>query len=598
MNRRKFLLACGAALAGAVAKISGGQTQSTSAWTGKLYLPITIKNAVLTSSPNNPSFPLTLDFLKMADGALPIPLYGPTWAVRSGAASNTPRLGTQLTPNGGMESGVSGFFPDGVTLASVAGRNGGADKALNVTLSGASGAVQTAQAIPAAPGDWFHSEVWLKNNSLAAGLLPLLNSSGGASLAVFSYNTGQPDGNGGEIWASNYAGTSWVQRVLTAQAVDGGIFEQVSVGGTGGQSGVVDDFYCYKLDPKDLFATLKVAADYAACVHSRDDVKMRQYGLVLNCDSPSSPKNYLLAWYDRNAAQVVVDQYVNGSRVTHTPINVVDNFAYLGLTAVKSGSSLDVYWGNTKITTLTVNAALANNPYLGMMSPYAGGIVGFTAALAPVKKKVLCYGDSKFARDLPGIVKNLTNGSVIFSESPSRFASDGTTQIWAVSGQTTFGAYLNIDNTIADYGNTGTPDYIFYNLGANDDGHIQLGETTEAQWKQYTAYILDALHAKWPNAKIYVARAWIRNQLYPEFRKYDGTLVPITTGGMTYANLRATWLNDILSTRAGWAFLGPDERVYLQGSDNGATMTQDGVHPNNLGCYVTAQQWRRAIGFG
>jgi len=48
--------------------------------------------------------------------------------------------------------------------------------------------------------------------------------------------------------------------------------------------------------------------------------------------------------------------------------------------------------------------------------------------------------------------------------------------------------------------------------------------------------------------------------------------------------------------RPGVAYLGHDERVWLEGGDDGATMTTDGRHYSAAGQAECAAQWRSVIG--
>jgi lysophospholipase L1-like esterase len=115
--------------------------------------------------------------------------------------------------------------------------------------------------------------------------------------------------------------------------------------------------------------------------------------------------------------------------------------------------------------------------------------------------------------------------------------------------------------------------WIFVNLGANDTQLLP----AEADWKADFAAILDALHARWPLAHAYVMRPWRRN----------------------YAAAMATligWEADVIAARAPWAHVGPDES-FLEGGDNGASLTTDGIHPNDAGYALTAAAWRAAIGY-
>jgi hypothetical protein len=41
---------------------------------------------------------------------------------------------------------------------------------------------------------------------------------------------------------------------------------------------------------------------------------------------------------------------------------------------------------------------------------------------------------------------------------------------------------------------------------------------------------------------------------------------------------------------------GPDEAVFLENGDNGATYMNDDVHPNHGGYMLTAKKWRETLG--
>jgi lysophospholipase L1-like esterase len=113
--------------------------------------------------------------------------------------------------------------------------------------------------------------------------------------------------------------------------------------------------------------------------------------------------------------------------------------------------------------------------------------------------------------------------------------------------------------------------YALITIGSND-----LDETwTEAEWKGWLAYILDAIHAKWPDIKVGVAWPWIRN--------YNASAV-------TYAG----WIASVVAARP-WAFNGPNESVYLENGDNGTTYTTDGVHPTTAGYDLAAALWVAAL---
>jgi len=116
----------------------------------------------------------------------------------------------------------------------------------------------------------------------------------------------------------------------------------------------------------------------------------------------------------------------------------------------------------------------------------------------------------------------------------------------------------------------GTPDYILYNLGANDSAF-------DATWFTNTNYILDALHVKYPNAKIYMAITWER------------------VTGFAYNLAHRAAIGQLVSERPAYILVGIDE-LFLENGDDGVTYTADGTHPNRAGYILTAQKWKLALG--
>lgn len=152
-----------------------------------------------------------------------------------------------------------------------------------------------------------------------------------------------------------------------------------------------------------------------------------------------------------------------------------------------------------------------------------------------------------------------------------------------VSTSTGLGMLARAGSTVAQWAgwittdlanSTGTPTAILVNIGSNDATALP----AEATWKANLATVLDAMHAKWSGATVYVMRPWRR-------------------GYGSECNSMATWIADVLSGRSAWAFAGPDERVFLENGDNGATYTSDGIHPNVAGYALTATQWQTAMGY-
>jgi len=115
---------------------------------------------------------------------------------------------------------------------------------------------------------------------------------------------------------------------------------------------------------------------------------------------------------------------------------------------------------------------------------------------------------------------------------------------------------------------------IILNFGANDVGSLP----AEATWRSDLGYVLDAFHVKYPNARLYVTRPWRR-------------------GYAAGCNSLATWIAAELVARSAWAFVADDERGWMEGGDDGATMSIDGIHYSTAGQAAAAAQRKTALGY-
>lgn len=116
--------------------------------------------------------------------------------------------------------------------------------------------------------------------------------------------------------------------------------------------------------------------------------------------------------------------------------------------------------------------------------------------------------------------------------------------------------------------------FVLVNYGAND---VTAGLPAEATWVANYQSILDKAHVRFPDAQVYVMRPWRR-------------------GFGTQSDTLATWIASAIVGRA-WAHLGPDERVWMEGGDDGATMTSDGTHYSTAGDTECAAQWQTVLGY-
>jgi len=151
------------------------------------------------------------------------------------------------------------------------------------------------------------------------------------------------------------------------------------------------------------------------------------------------------------------------------------------------------------------------------------------------------------------------------------------TYAMATSGFTAGDMLAVIDARLAAYPSyTFPPTRIFVNFGANDCKSAGAIAAYEANMES----LVDKLHAKWPNALIYLTRAWRRGYDMSIFDGFDTNIDNIIADG-----------------RTAYCFLGDDERVWLENGDDGATYTTDGVHYTLGARPVKAAALKAAMGF-
>jgi hypothetical protein len=182
-------------------------------------------------------------------------------------------------------------------------------------------------------------------------------------------------------------------------------------------------------------------------------------------------------------------------------------------------------------------------------------------------RSVLVLGDSKsilttsttYPQYLFGLLNTATGKS--WKEVLPRGATGG----WTIAE-----VYVWCVNNIASV--TPVPQYALLNIGVND------GAMTEANWRIYLDALLELIHTTFPSCQVYVTRPWLQ-------------------GNEAYCDNVATRISDIVTLYLSYAHLGADERVYLKGSDDGATWTSDGIHPTDpAGYQLMSQKAGEAMG--
>ena len=326
--------------------------------------------------------------------------------------------------------------------------------------------------------------------------------------------------------------------------------------------------------------------------------------------------NYIYVYLlNDGASKIAIHKIVSG-----VDTEVLTPTAYTGgpiVRVVLNGNYIWIYAGDSQLGSVVTVAdtVLQSSTVVGVITTGLNNVIdNFTVwnltgnyvnldTYFPTIKTVMPFGDSKTASTVnagmswSGFPPFFADSFPALVESPTRIAAGGTTvRDWATDQGTngvlyaTYGAGRPIDLALAAA--VGTPNYILCNLGVNDtryeEGTAHSGATHGgpfdfATWITNYEYILDAFHTKWPNAQIYIMRPWCATADVPtrpaDFGTMDDTSIPA-----------------IIAARSSFCFLGPDERGFLQGSDNGATYTIDGVHPTPGGYQLTASQWKNMMG--
>lgn len=186
-------------------------------------------------------------------------------------------------------------------------------------------------------------------------------------------------------------------------------------------------------------------------------------------------------------------------------------------------------------------------------------------------RRVLLLGDSKTALVPLGntwpadLTSALNSASAPLNWILSNKGLSGAT----VAGQAGTTILANLMDTAGDPSSYVA---VLVNLGVNDGIPV-----TEATWKANYQDILTAIHAKLPSALVYLTRPWK------------------TTGG-THWDTIAAYIDDLVAANA-FARLGDDERVWLKGSDNGATNTSDGTHYSAAGEAAAVTAKKTVLGY-
>lgn len=299
-------------------------------------------------------------------------------------------------------------------------------------------------------------------------------------------------------------------------------------------------------------------------------------GFVINADAYPNPQNCVLIFIHKIligtswAMYIEIFKQVSGTWTSVGGSGEVTYSAGKNLKVLKSGTLYNVYYNNVlKLVKTVADASIINNKICFQVSTNANNTFG-----AAVTSSTSGYhaiwgaGDSKTA-------SIGTLGRAYFPylakayEAPNRQGTPGYRWAQWYAAITT---YLN-------NATPGTPEFVSLNLGINDviNGPMP---ADEADFLVSGQGIVDAVHAKWASAKIFIDHVW----------------ASVTAGGDTtkLATMNG-YIDTLITSRNTFCYNGADERIIIENGDNGASRTSDGVHYNDVGCAVMAAAKEAAI---
>ena len=292
--------------------------------------------------------PLTIDFTVLGDGGLPSSLLGPTWAIASGVAVNTPTLGpTELLTDPGLEATYTAGKCDTLTkggsptLAESADVHGGS-KAQEFTATIVNDRLNF-PVVAGVAGQWYKGSLWGKRS---AGTSP------NTCFRIFQTKTG----------------------VRTTNAIF--VYPAYEVGSAGGNTLLLDDGSLQAITYSSLFALLPATrADVVLKIQPAAFADGTLLGIVLRGDARTAPTNAIIALW-RSLARF---RATNGEWYLLTKIGstyaLVAGPTNPALAANAwfevrvSGTTITVYYNDVLLTTQTItNAALDGNRFHGILA--------------------------------------------------------------------------------------------------------------------------------------------------------------------------------------------------------------------------------------
>lgn len=358
------------------------------------------------------------------------------WTIASGKATSNPGLGSELTTNGGMETGnpPTDWSGGAATATQVTDeRTGGVGtKSAEVTGDGTAVGFHFHQFASGVDQDrWHRLSGWSKNISCDPNI-GLLHQDHSADRPIISH-----------------ALTTWTFQEYIRCSINEVNLEVGVFGADYGMDGVyrMDDISLKYVTTADLFAVVDfgaVSVDASVAVTMPDGYSQRPAGLILCLDSITSPSNYIAVYirntYNPVAYELLVDKVVAGVRTNLLRESIAYVAGYM-LRAVKLGANVDAYYNGVQIgASQTISdVGIVSNDLHGMLNTSSANTLD-TFSLASLssgyKAKILTQV-SKSGYALKGLaVANVVHRSLFAYDTFTRSGALGSTEIVGPDGET------------------------------------------------------------------------------------------------------------------------------------------------------------------
>jgi hypothetical protein len=336
---------------------------------GKLSTSM-LAGAILAGGRVGLRLPYSIDFTTQADGAMPLPWAGSTWAVSSGVAVNTPTLGAELFANADLETLGAGGVEVFTNWTSTQGDGAIADEGALVH-GGSHAAKFTAGATknthlsqtdnaPVA-GDWARVSFWTQGDGTYQGRYQITNG-----VAAVNYGDASRIGTG-------VTGAAYAEIVDVARVTSAGLRLYAHCPATTGGIAYFDDFSVKLLSsPSEVFSLLpKSYSDINASLTPVRGGLWTPVGHVINANHPTNPTSYVLAYLSNT--YVYLTKCVNG-----TFTNLIKTaITYANTKAIRvdsNGTTYRLFYDEVQIGAdqTIADAEIVGNKYHGLFSTYEG----------------------------------------------------------------------------------------------------------------------------------------------------------------------------------------------------------------------------------